>query len=132
MVRLVQLWWLYTVSSTNKSKITRLSFWCWLTCKKTRFLISCNFGTGILSALYWNRVLVACSQVWHWQIFGCQFQKSIIMTIKHGLHNFFFNWHESDGQNSLAAIVHAIIIFNDIRAVSVIFNMLVQIVHTNS
>jgi hypothetical protein len=45
------------------------------------------------------------NEVWHWQIFECQFQKSIIMTIKRGLHPFFFNWRESDGQNSVAAIV---------------------------
>jgi hypothetical protein len=29
------------------------------------------------------------NEVWHWQIFWYQLQKSIIMTIKHGLHKFF-------------------------------------------
>jgi hypothetical protein len=39
---------------------------------------------------YWCHVRNCLNEVWQWQIFRCQFQKSIIMTIKHGLHPFFF------------------------------------------
>jgi hypothetical protein len=48
-----------------------------MTYKETRFLISCNLGTGILSALYWNRVLVECSQLFEWSMTLTNFWISI-------------------------------------------------------
>jgi hypothetical protein len=57
---------------------------------------------------------VACSQLFEWSMTMTSFWISIpkvnhneLMTIKHGLQPFFFNWHESDGQNSVTAIVQS-------------------------